>query len=1808
MAAVQQQQQPQPQEVLREALAGIQREAPKRLKELRDECQADLERLGQAGSPAPADFSAEEYFKALKLALEATGCQKVVLTSLECIQKLIKEGHLVGKGPDPFKQAEGGTARCLMDNIVESICSCAEQPDEHVQARQMQALLRAITAQSCEVHGTSLKLALDTIFKIFRDTKSPNNLKTAQACLNQIINTVMQRMELSGPDTSRRSPSAEEQNDSKIKAQQNADLQLLPPGKLLNDWMTSYVGQLVDKVVLEHGKEGRDTEDRGKFGFCVVCRKKAEHYCLVTKDPIFSKTCKFRNLERQQLVERTFPGSKAEAGIAAQGVATTDGAAPPGEAQTTAAADTTGKGEATATTTTTAEAAATTTSSVGATVEVNADGVQDLDDKAQTPIQRDVLMAFSFLCELSNKEVPPAPNDQKTIKSKKMALELIHQLLSNCGPVVKSNERFIGQLKKTLCPALVQNSVSPVPKIFGLALSIFVILITNFKEHLRTEIGVFIEQILLRILESGNSTHAHKNRVLNVFYKLCTDASTALELFLNFDCDVDEKNIFERMVDCLSKIAQGKYTSVEHANLIQPHQEQELKAMALKALVTLMGSLVDWSTRMTEDKEKAPKELPNGEEKAEESDGEEDAQSEGTHATSGGHSQAAISQTTVTCLSTSAITASKQRKMELQIGVNKFNMKPKRGIEYLKQNGFVSDDPKEVADLFLKGDLGLDKTQIGDYLGEDKPFNKAILYALVDSRDFRGQELDASLRNFLSVFRLPGEAQKIDRMMEKFAEKYCQDNPGVFANADCAFVLSFSLIMLQTDLHNPGVKNKMTKDEFIRNNRGINDNQDLPREILETLYINTAANPMSLKEDQDTKHRLETQAAQSAAQKQELFVRESEGIVLKSQEMMLKRTQAKSRTYVAAQSVQHVRPLFEVACWPYLATLAVLLEMSDDKDCINSCIEGFKHCIRIAARFDMDTERDAFVSSLAKFTYLATVKEMRQKNIDCIKALLEMGKSEGNNLGPSWQFVLLCISQLQRLELIGSHSKQDFLFFSGENEAESSPQGQAKREFSTAGGQVVKRRAHGLGVSALVSLGTDDRQVEQSNSDAIVSQIDIAEMDSLFHRSTNLHTGAILQFVTQLARVSKEELALTDQPRIFSLQKLVEVASYNMNRARLDWQKIWKVLSAHFVEVAGHVNDNVSMYAIDSLRQLSMKFLEKDELSGYNFQADFLHPFEVLMVASSSSPKVKGYVVQIMADMVSRKMRTIKSGWKTVFHILKSAATECKETVEVAFESMQDVVKNHYEILVENFNDGIQVLLAFAQCKVSNSASEQAIDHLLRAAEYLADRSRPQPPPDAEESQESAELAAASGLSRHPAEHWLHILRGLSTLVGDERREVRAKALNGLFDCLQQHGRGIFDEDTWRMVFNGVIKPLFDDIHHQLQPGDDRKKEGGANAGGAEGNAPSWAASTAANNMGRATCLQALTALVRLFEAHLEALSFLLDDVLQLIKGCICHDTEAVARIGVEGFRQLLMVTGKKLSPDCWSKVTVCLLQLFQGSMPTKLMCVEVNASDNDELPFRKDDVVIQCVVQLFLIDLLKDTVTQHYEHIPPNGIITLLDALQQSFEFAQEFNQKIELRQTLKRLGFIREMRQLPGLLKQEREALSCSLKVLFQVQADPRMMDSEHHAKAVERLRRLCSMVLRNYVNKEKILMEQVDQQPQPDQEDGKAQEREAATVEMERELNGLVPIISEVVLKGLKDLKAEQFRSFVSEMLPLLCELCVVNSREVRERVRDVLLEQVAPLVGVPMAGGVSMAIAEATSAAAEPVEKDEGATSS
>uniref|UniRef100_A0A8C2IA52 Cytohesin-2 n=1 Tax=Cyprinus carpio TaxID=7962 RepID=A0A8C2IA52_CYPCA len=189
-----------------------------------------------------------------------------------------------------------------------------------------------------------------------------------------------------------------------------------------------------------------------------------------------------------------------------------------------------------------------------------------------------------------------------------------------------------------------------------------------------------------------------------------------------------------------------------------------------------------------------------------------------------------------------------QKSRHVAMGRKKFNMDPKKGIVFLVENELLRHTPEDIAQFLYKGE-GLNKTAIGDYLGERDDFNIKVLQAFVDLHEFTDLNLVQALRQFLWSFRLPGEAQKIDRMMEAFAQRYCHCNPGVFQSTDTCYVLSFSIIMLNTSLHNPNVRDKPTVERFISMNRGINDGGDLPEELLRNLYDSIKNEPFKIPED-----------------------------------------------------------------------------------------------------------------------------------------------------------------------------------------------------------------------------------------------------------------------------------------------------------------------------------------------------------------------------------------------------------------------------------------------------------------------------------------------------------------------------------------------------------------------------------------------------------------------------------------------------------------------------------------------------------------------------------------------------------------------------------------------------------------------------------------------------------------------------------------------------------------------------------------------------------------------------------------------
>ena len=215
----------------------------------------------------------------------------------------------------------------------------------------------------------------------------------------------------------------------------------------------------------------------------------------------------------------------------------------------------------------------------------------------------------------------------------------------------------------------------------------------------------------------------------------------------------------------------------------------------------------------------------------------------------------------------------KSKKRLLRKAAYLFNKKSSKGIQFLVSSGILADPvtPRSIASFLRNGlVVGLDKKAVGCYLGEiGKPavagkspkvwerdwFHKEVLESFCSLFHFDRQSLLDGLRMFLACYRLPGEAQQIDRILQAFADScgnLCEESTNgalkLFSNdpkraSDVAFLLSFSIIMLNTDQHNANIREdrRMKKSDFVRNNtdygKDITDpGKELPREYLEAIY------------------------------------------------------------------------------------------------------------------------------------------------------------------------------------------------------------------------------------------------------------------------------------------------------------------------------------------------------------------------------------------------------------------------------------------------------------------------------------------------------------------------------------------------------------------------------------------------------------------------------------------------------------------------------------------------------------------------------------------------------------------------------------------------------------------------------------------------------------------------------------------------------------------------------------------------------------------------------------------------------------
>jgi golgi-specific brefeldin A-resistance guanine nucleotide exchange factor 1 len=292
----------------------------------------------------------------------------------------------------------------------------------------------------------------------------------------------------------------------------------------------------------------------------------------------------------------------------------------------------------------------------------------------------------------------------------------------------------------------------------------------------------------------------------------------------------------------------------------------------------------------------------------------------------------------------------RSRKKIIIKGAAKFNESPKSGLAYFASQGIIEDpdNPNSVA-KFLKGTSRISKKVLGDFLS--KKGSELMLEAFLNCFDFTSKRVDEALRELLEAFRLPGESALIERIITSFSERYCsQSTPEGVANKDAVFVLTYAIIMLNTDQHNPNLKsqNRMSYNDFARNLRGVNGGQDFAPQYLQDIFDSIKSNEIILPDEHDNKH------AFDYAWKELLLKTESAG------------------SLVICDTNIYDADMFASTWRPVIATLSYVFMSASDDAVFHRVITGFDQCARIAARYGLTDAIDQIVYCLSYISTLAS--------------------------------------------------------------------------------------------------------------------------------------------------------------------------------------------------------------------------------------------------------------------------------------------------------------------------------------------------------------------------------------------------------------------------------------------------------------------------------------------------------------------------------------------------------------------------------------------------------------------------------------------------------------------------------------------------------------------------------------------------------------------------------------------------------------------------------------------------------------------
>ncbi|KAJ7684708.1 hypothetical protein DFH06DRAFT_1355274 [Mycena polygramma] len=878
-----------------------------------------------------------------------------------------------------------------------------------------------------------------------------------------------------------------------------------------------------------------------------------------------------------------------------------------------------------------------------------------------------------------------------------------------------------------------------------------------------------------------------RDLILETLSQISRHPSFMVDLYINYDCDINCENVFERLIDFLTKAV--------HPSHYSGGLDARQRNVQYLCLDLLLAFVNDMAARA---EGPWPQEYPDPE---------------------------------------SLIQAKSQKKL-IVTAAARFNTKPKQGVAFLEENRLIYTDlPADAPEsakahnlaVFLKGCARLDKRLLGEYLSreENLPLLKAFL-GLIDFRDVGSlKPVAEAMRELLETFRLPGEAQQIARITETFASIYFAAGPDEIQNEDAVYVLAYSIILLNTDLHNPQVRKRMTIEDYTKNLRGVNNNTDFSAEFLKNIY--------------------------DSIRKREIIMPEEHVGDL-----------------IICNSSLFDVDMFKSVWKPVISAIAYAFISFDDDYIIERSIAGFRQCATLAGHFQLPDVFDFVVVSLSQATSLSSefisgqvpnfpVVDVEGQSVTVSNLSIKFGTNfkgqlaavvlfnivngNGNALREGWTQIFEMFQNLFLHSLLPTRMLQMEDFLGGVSMIPLRGAHPPRAAPRSDGGLLSALSSYlmtpyGASSDALVPDATD---ADVENTLCAIDCITSCRLDELYSQIMQLDVEALIAAVRALEALAHDRTVArlkqgsdddsippspVDEPyslpydpaSVFLLETMVSIVCQTSQYVEDLWPIVFEHLSA-LLSTSTQYSFLLIERAVVALLRLCLILAKKPSLRDQIYiSLDLLsclpHP-----VATSVAQQIVAGVLLLVQN--HRDIISSQTEWNLVFGLLRSTITH-PEAARPSFELITSLVSDGPDqtVTIDNFSGLLNLLDDFAS---SAGALVEGQHHQGRRQEPLTSANSPQ----IERGRKAIDLIVnlkkfMSPLSESAhlprAQAWRQLCLPLISSLGRQStnaaREVRHTAISQLQRMLLGP-HVLFDEadsEQLEEIFNRVIFPLLDDL------------------------------------------------------------------------------------------------------------------------------------------------------------------------------------------------------------------------------------------------------------------------------------------------------------------------------------------------------------------------------------------------------------